>query len=140
MNSRRISGALLLSAGLFAGAFSAPSLADRQLPRDSTSWISNGQTRTVTLRPDQKAVRICVNDAKNVVALKVVGDGKSTIVERGECVFLEARTISLTAATKLRANMAMDVVRTSSDGTDAKPKYRTDLTLAQVQDASSPVQ
>ncbi|MEO8224149.1 MAG: hypothetical protein ABI661_05045 [Gammaproteobacteria bacterium] len=90
--------------------------------------LDSGKTKTMLARPSIKAYNVCMEDTRGAVPLKVLYEGKETIVAPGECQLIEATKIKLASATKLGDGLTL----IGSVGSRSGKHYKTDVSLARV--------
>lgn len=110
--------AIFLAAGIAAGLGAAPALA-QEGPENVESileyqaWMYSAPDEYYFFEDDSKQVvdyqrerivRICVGDSRHLVPLKVIYDGSTAMIERGDCMRVEAKEVSLEPAETLDAN------------------------------------
>jgi hypothetical protein len=128
MTKRNICVVALIGAGLIAAA--PPALADATdglLARIGKFQIDNGESKTVKRGSATKAYRVCMDEGRGAVPLKVMYEDQEAIVEPGECRIFEATKIRLASAARLPAGMTLIGSFDSSRGRS----YKTDVSVAQ---------
>lgn len=102
MKNLIICSALLLTVGSIAGpAFAEKSAVDQMLNRNHMFGLENGDWKVLNRGTGVKTYRICVTQEEDAASLKVVHDGRQTIVQPGECHLIEATKIKVASATRL---------------------------------------
>ena len=118
----------LIGAGLFAAApLAQADSTDGLLARIGKFQLDNGETKTVKRGSATKAYRVCMDEGRGAVPLKVMYEDQSVIVEPGECRLIEAAKIRLAGAARLPAGMTLIG---SFDSSPVKT-YKTDVSVAQ---------
>ena len=117
----------MIGAGLMAGASTAKAdPTDVLLARIGQFQLDNGETRTMLGRAAVKAYRVCMEEGRGAVSLKVTYDGIEAFVAPGECQLIEATKIKLASATRLEDGMTL-IGRVGPGGGKS---YKTDVSLA----------
>ncbi|HKL63777.1 MAG TPA: hypothetical protein VJ883_10450 [Woeseiaceae bacterium] len=110
--------AIFLAAGMVAGLGTTTALAQEGAERlesilEYRAWMYaepdeyyffEEDTKQVVDYKQERIVRVCVGDSRHVVPLKVIYDGSTAMIERGDCMRVEAKKISLEPAESLDAN------------------------------------
>ncbi len=115
-------GAVLASWSPLASADSTDTL----LASQGQFQLDNGETKAVLRGAAIKGYRVCMDDEPKAVPLKVIHDGKETLVAPGECQLIEASTIKLASASKLHDGMTL----IGSFNGGSRKTYRTDGSVA----------
>ena len=132
MKNLIICSVLLLTVGSIAGpAFAEKSAVDQMLNRNHMFGLENGDWKVLNRGTGVKTYRICVTQEEDAASLKVVHDGRQTIVQPGECHLIEATKIKVASATRLgdgrmlvgsrRVDNSVDPGRVASAG--AAPQF-----------------
>ena len=100
---------------------------DALLARVGQFQLDNGETKTMRGRAAVKAYRVCMEEGRGAVSLKVTFDGNEAFVAPGECQLIEATKIKLASATRLAEGMTL----IGSVGSRSDKSYKTDVSLAQ---------
>jgi len=128
MTKRNICVVALIGAGLFAAAPVAQAdTTDGLLARIGKFQLDNGETKTVKRGSATRAYRVCMDEGRGAVPLKVTYEGKEAIVEPGECRLIEAAKIRLASAARLPAGMTL----IGSFESGRVKSYKTDVSVAQ---------
>jgi len=99
---------------------------DALLASQGQFQLDNGETKAVIRGAAVKGYRVCMDEEPEAVPLKVLHDGKETIVEPGECQLIEATRIKLASASKLHEGMTL----IGSFNPDSRKSYHTDVSVA----------
>ena len=89
--------------------------------------LDSGQTKTVH-HNDIQGYRVCMEEGRHAVPLKVTYDDKVAIVDPGECQLIEATRIKLASAAKLHAGMTLIG---SIDSNKRSWQHKTEVSVAQ---------
>jgi hypothetical protein len=128
MTKRNIYVVALIGAGLTAAApVVQADPTDALLARVGKFQLDNGETKTVKRGSAIKAYRVCMDDGRGAVPLKVMYEGQEAIVEPGECRLIEATKIRLAIADRLQKGMTLIGSFESRGG----KSYKTDVSVAQ---------
>ncbi|TFG87461.1 MAG: hypothetical protein E4H19_02170 [Chromatiales bacterium] len=128
MTKRNLCVVALIGAGLLAAAPLAQADAtDSLLARVGKFQLDNGETKIVKRGSATKAYRVCMNEGRGAVPLKVTYEDQEVIVEPGECRLIEASKIRLASATRLSAGMTL----IGSFEPGRGKSYKTDVSVAQ---------
>lgn len=101
--------------------------ADTMLASLGAFQLNNGETKTVLWGSVIKTYRVCMDEGRDAVPLKVTYDGMEVIVEPGECQLIQARNIKLASATRLHDGMAL----IGSFDAGSRKKYQPNVSVAQ---------
>ena len=101
---------------------------DTLLASSGQFQIGNGKTKTVMRGATIKGYRVCMDEGRHAVPLKVTYDGQVVIVDPGECRVIETQKIKLASAARLHQGMTL----IGSFDTGSKKKYQTDVSVARV--------
>jgi len=116
-----------LGAGLLAGSpATRADPIDALLARVGQFQLDEHETRTVHRKTAVEGYRVCMEEGRDAVALKVTHDDQVTIVEPGECQLIEAGKIKLASAGPMSDGTTLIGSFTSSKSR----KYKTDVSLA----------
>lgn len=99
---------------------------DALLARVGKFQLDNGETKLVKRGNATKAYRVCMEEGRGAVALKVLYEGQEAIVEPGECQLIEATKIRLASAERLDRGMTLIGSFESGRG----KTYKTDVSVA----------
>ena len=99
---------------------------DQMLASLGEFQINNNETKTVQWGAAIKTYRVCMEEGLDARPLKVTYDGTQVIVEPGECRLIQARTIKLASATRLKDGMAL----IGSFDVNGKASYDTGVNVA----------
>ena len=130
MNKNSIGLVAIVCAGLIAGLPSA--LADSNdglLANYRMFQLENDDVQVVNRSAKIKAYRVCVEDGRGAVPLKVSHGAAETVVEPGDCQLIETNRIKLAAVGQIPEGMTM-IGRFKNSAT-AK-KYSTSISVARV--------
>jgi hypothetical protein len=130
MKKSNIGVVAMLGAGLIMGSLTAQAGEDALLERYRMFRLDSGDIKPVIRRNNIKAYRVCMDDGQHAVPLKVMHDGRETIVEPGECQLIEGQKIKLASASPLHAGMTL-IGRFQNGSSDSRKKYITDVSVAQ---------
>jgi hypothetical protein len=129
MTKRYICVIAVIGVGLAAAAPAVKADAtDTLLASVGQFELGNGETKTVKRGTQVKAYRVCMDEGRYAVPLKVTYDGKEAIVEPGECHLIEAAKVKLASATRLRNGTTLIG---SFDTTSRSRLYKTNVSVAQ---------
>lgn len=128
MNKRQICVVAVIAAGLLGWSSLAQADAtDTLLASVGEFQLDNGETKTVLRGAQVKGYRVCMDEDRDAVTLKVTYDGKVALVEPGECQLIMATKIKLASAARLHDGMTL----IGSFNGDSRKKYNTSVSLAQ---------
>lgn len=85
----------------------AADAADRFLARYGVLLVNDGESKSLSRGPELKTYRVCMTEEPDAVPLKILHDGKETIVEPGACRLIEARNIRIASTGKLGRGMSL---------------------------------
>lgn len=129
MNKKSIRLIAVICAGLIAGLPAAHADSnDGLLAYYRMFQLGNDDAQTVIRGKKTKAYRVCVEEGRGAVPLRVTHSEGETIVEPGDCQLIETNKIRMTAAGELPDGMTM-IGRFNNNSSDAK-KYRTSISVA----------
>jgi len=127
MTKRYICVVALIGAGLTAAApVVQADPTDALLARVGKFQLNNGKTKIVQRGSETKAYRVCMEEGRGAVPLKVLYEGHEAIVEPGECQLIEATKIRLASAGRLQKDMTLIGSFESTSG----KSYKTDVSVA----------
>lgn len=95
-------GALLASSAL--AQTSATEQMIRLYSEPDEYYFFESQKKQVVNYKEERIVRICTGDSQHLVPLKVSFDGQTTEVGEGDCMRIEAKSVSLEPAEPLDPN------------------------------------
>ncbi|MEQ1803099.1 MAG: hypothetical protein ABL989_14320, partial [Gammaproteobacteria bacterium] len=129
MTKRSICVVAVIGAGLMAVAPVAPAdPTDSLLASVGQFQLDSSETKLLRRGAAVKGYKICMDEHRHAVPLKVMYDGQEAIVEPGECRLFEATKIKLASAGPLHDGMTL----IGSFGAPRSGKsYRTDVSVAQ---------
>ena len=90
--------------------------------------LDNNDVQTVSRGKQTKAYRVCVEEGRGAVPLKVSHSEGETIVEPGECQLIETNKIKMAAVGNMPEGMTM-IGRFNGNSSNAK-KYSTSISVA----------
>lgn len=129
MTKRNICVVALIGAGLIAVVPVAQAdPASALLTRVGKFQLDNGQTKVVNRGATPRTFRVCMEEGRDAMPLKVVYEDKQAIVEPGECRLIEATKIRLASATRLQDGRTL----IGSFNPVNRKSYKTDVSMAQV--------
>jgi hypothetical protein len=103
-----VSSAMMVLAGLSTLPIAnAQSVYDSMLATVGEFEVGNGETRSIAHHKKEKEYRICVENSRQSVPLKVMYDGKEDTVAVGSCVDYEAMDIKVAPGAKLPSDMVI---------------------------------
>ncbi len=122
MMKQVVCGAVLLAVSSIAGpVFAEKSAVDQMLNRNHMFGLDNGEWKSLTRGPEAKTYRICMTKGEDAAALKVMHDGRQTIVQPGECHLIEAIKIKVASASRLSdGRMLVGSRRVDNSGTPSR--------------------
>lgn len=100
-------GTAMLSFAVSQSAFSMIDTENDMFRAAGNFEVGNGDMLVVGHHRTDRAYQVCVRNARHVVPLKVIHDGKETTVMKGDCENFDAKSISITPAKKLPRDMAL---------------------------------
>lgn len=80
---------------------------DTLLARQGQFQLDSGETKAVLRGAAVRGYRVCMEEDPQAVPLKVIHDGKETLVEPGDCQLIEATKIKLASAGRLHEGMTL---------------------------------
>ncbi|MEO8225642.1 MAG: hypothetical protein ABI661_12630, partial [Gammaproteobacteria bacterium] len=110
----------------------AQSITDALLARYGQFEVTSQQSKLITGGPKTKAYHVCMNEGEFALPLRVMHDGKETIVEPGECALIDAKSIKLAASGELNRNMTLIGTRGNVRTADSLRKYTTKVQAREV--------
>ncbi len=127
MTTRNICVVALIGAGLLAAApLAQADSTDALLARVGKFQLDNGETKIVKRGSATKAYRVCMDEGRGAVPLKVIYEDQEAIVEPGECQLIEATKIRLASAGRLQKGMTL----IGSFQPRSGKSYKTDVSVA----------
>jgi hypothetical protein len=128
MTKRNIYVVALIGAGLIAAApVVQADPTDALRARVGKFQLDNGETKVVSRGSAIKAYRVCMEEGRGAVPLKVLYEGQEAVVEPGECQMIEATKIRLASAGRLHKGMTL----IGSFQPRTGKSYKTDVSVAQ---------
>jgi hypothetical protein len=108
MNKGNLCAVIVICIGVFAGtpAAMADGIEKRLSPRGQFQ-LNNGESVGLRRGKLTSVYRICMDDARHSVPLKVKHDGKEDIVQPGECQVIKAKAIRISSAGRLQEGMTL---------------------------------
>ena len=129
MNKNSIKLIAVIGAGLLTGLPVAQADSnDGLLANYRMFQLENDDVQTVIRGSKTKAYRVCVEDSRGAVPLKVSHSEGEIIVEPGECQLIETNKIKMAAVGDMPAGMTM-IGRFNGNSSNAK-KYSTSISVA----------
>lgn len=102
MNKRKLCVTAVMSASLIGGAVAAHADgADKAPASHSQFQLDNGDSIAFKADDTTTGYRICMDDGRYAVPLKVRYEGKTLVVAPGECRVIESKSIRLSSAARL---------------------------------------
>ncbi len=130
MNKNSIKLIAVICAGLVTGLPVAQADSnDGLLAHYRMFQLENNDVQTVSRGPSTKAYRVCVEDSRGAVPLRVSHSEGETIVEPGDCQLIETSKIKMAAVGKLPEGMTM-IGRFNNNSSDDAKKFSTSISVA----------
>ncbi len=108
MNKRNLCVVAVVGVSLAGGiSVARADSSDRAIAARDQFQLDSGEKLAVQRATATKGYRVCMDDTKRAVPLKVEFDGKEAIVAPGEGQLIEATAIRLSSAGKLRDGMTL---------------------------------
>lgn len=130
MKSCGVLPVLLAIVATYGGPLAAQSASDSLLRRYGQFEMGDDGQKLILGRSVTKAFHVCMQNGEHAVPLRVRHDGKETVVQPGECKFIEASRIKLATVGKLDEGMTLIGTRKSVPRIEDLKKFTTEVQVA----------